>query len=791
MARKKAKSGSSRKRESYTAAPSHVGMRVREGLLLLTLAVSAFMLLALFTYHTSDPGWSYITSNTQIANAGGRVGAWLADFTLYLCGILAYLFPLMLSFIAWVFYYQQRQQNNRPQKRYPLLLLRLLGFVLILAAGCSLATLYVPIDGRLPFNAGGILGTVLSGVLVGVFSRVGTALILIACLLIGVTLFTGLSWFQMAERIGALVLRGVQLVYRQMLNIPWQSLFKSAFAWRHKASEVISDAPAMLSSMESGPSIALPSTLKKIPAQLPEVADVAPAAKPMRAPVFEGKVGDRPKLSLLDDVDEQSVTRMSREFLQRRSLEVESRLADFGVQAKVVMVHPGPVVTRYELQLAAGTKVNRVTALVKDLARSLSVTSVRVVEVIPGKSVIGLELPNEQHEMVRLRDVLGSEQYKSARSALTLALGKDIAGYPVVVDLAKMPHLLVAGTTGSGKSVGLNAMLLSLLYKSTPKELRLILIDPKMLELASYAGIPHLLTPVVTDMKDAASALRWCVVEMERRYRLMAALAVRNMAGYNQKVADAQKRGEPLMDDVINPAAGEAPQPLEVLPQIVVMADEFADMMVVVGKKVETLIVRLAQKARAAGIHLIFATQRPSVDVITGLIKANIPTRIAFQVSSKVDSRTILDQQGAEQLLGQGDMLYVPPGSGVPGRVHGAYVDDDEVHRVVAYLKKAGEPDYLDDVLDARAVSQAASQMGVSAVQGSDYGDSELDELYDEAVAFITKMRRVSISSIQRRFKVGYNRSARIVEAMEAAGVVSGMEANGNREVLAPPPPED
>jgi DNA segregation ATPase FtsK/SpoIIIE, S-DNA-T family len=487
-----------------------------------------------------------------------------------------------------------------------------------------------------------------------------------------------------------------------------------------------------------------------------------------------------PKLSLLDAYEKQTQVSSSKD--SSRSSDVEKCLADFGVKVTVTAVHPGPVVTRYELQLAAGTKASKITGLAKDLARSLSVVSVRVVEVIPGKSVVGIELPNVKRAMVSLQGVLASSSYERSRSSLSLALGKDIAGHPVVVDLAKMPHLLVAGTTGSGKSVALNTMLLSLLYKSTPEQLRLILIDPKMLELSIYDGVPHLLTPVVTDMKNAASALRWCVAEMERRYRLMASLGVRNIAGYNEKVRSSIKRGAPLLD----PLAEEDAKELQILPQIVIIADEFADMMVVVGKKVETLIARLAQKARAAGVHLILATQRPSVDVITGLIKANIPTRIAFQVSSKVDSRTVLDQQGAEQLLGHGDMLYLPPGSGVPVRVHGAFVNDDEVHRVVNYLRNQSEPDYVEDILDER-ISVDPSGF-VNAVMGGK--DGEQDEYYDEAVAFIAKARRVSVSSIQRRFKIGYNRAATIVETMETAGVVSKPERNGVREVLVPPPVE-
>jgi S-DNA-T family DNA segregation ATPase FtsK/SpoIIIE len=484
----------------------------------------------------------------------------------------------------------------------------------------------------------------------------------------------------------------------------------------------------------------------------------------------------KPSLELLDNPDPSIGNQYTDEQLAQMSREVESRLADFSIEAQVVAVHPGPVITRYELQLAAGTKVNRVTALDKDLARSLSVPSVRIVEVIPGKSVIGLELPNEQRETVRLKEILAAKQYINSRAPLTIALGKDISGIPAVVDLAKMPHLLIAGTTGSGKSIGLNAILLSLLYKYTPQELRVIMIDPKMLELSVYEGIPHLLTPVVTDMKEAANALRWCVAEMERRYRLMAKLGVRNIIGYNHKILESKQKGAPLLAEDTTEAIAE-------LPYILVLADEFSDMMIMVGKKVEELITRLAQKARAAGIHLILATQRPSVDVITGLIKANIPTRIAFQVPSKTDSRTVLDQGGAEQLLGSGDMLYLPPGTMVPIRIHGAFVSDEEVHRVTTELKKQGQPEYIEEVLDNNGSH--------SLDQADETANAEQDPLYDEAVQFIVKARRVSVSSIQRRFKIGYNRAARMVEAMETARIVSPMATNGNREILAPKPNED
>jgi len=515
-------------------------------------------------------------------------------------------------------------------------------------------------------------------------------------------------------------------------------------------------------------------------------------AKSKQASLLEDIESTIPPITLLDPPEEHKERGYSEESLQHMSRLLEEKLADFGVSVEVVEVNPGPVITRFEIKPAPGVKVSKISNLAKDLARSLAVLSVRVVEVIPGKSVVGIEIPNEEREMVRLSEVLNARVFQDSSSALTLALGNDIGGNPMVANLAKMPHLLVAGTTGSGKSVGVNAMILSMLLKATPEEVRFIMVDPKMLELSIYDGIPHLLAPVVTDMKDAANALRWCVAEMERRYRLLASLGVRNLAGYNRKVKDAAAAGEPLLDPTWKPdeylADDEQERPeLETLPFIVVVIDEFADMMMIVGKKVEELIARIAQKARAAGIHLILATQRPSVDVITGLIKANIPTRMSFQVSSKIDSRTVLDQGGAEQLLGHGDMLYLPPGSGLPVRVHGAFVDDDEVHRVVSAWKARGEPVYVDDVLNG---AEGENLPGVPNLSEGG-GDSEGDALFDEAVAFVTEGRRVSISSVQRKFKIGYNRAANLVDAMEASGVVSAAGHNGAREVLAPPPPRD
>jgi S-DNA-T family DNA segregation ATPase FtsK/SpoIIIE len=509
----------------------------------------------------------------------------------------------------------------------------------------------------------------------------------------------------------------------------------------------------------------------------PEIPKSARAEREKQVPLFENLPDSLlPPLSLLDEPEKQLET-LSTETLEFTSRLIEKKLLDFGVEVKVVAAYPGPVITRFEIEPAVGVKGSQIINLVKDLARALSVVSIRVVETIPGKSLMGLEIPNPTRQIVRLSEILASQVYADQASPLTLALGKDIAGNPIVADLARMPHLLIAGTTGSGKSVAINAMLLSLVYKAPPKQVRLILIDPKMLELSVYEGIPHLLAPVVTDMRQAANALNWCVAEMDRRYKLMNALGVRNMAGFNQKVREAEKAKKPIM----NPFATspETAEPLHEMSLIVVVIDELADLMMVVGKKVEELVARLAQKARAAGIHLVLATQRPSVDVITGLIKANIPTRIAFQVSARVDSRTILDQMGAEALLGQGDMLYLPPGTGFPQRVHGAFVGDHEVHKIVEHLKKLARPQYVESVLEG-------PETEADAEGGLEGGDAESDPLYDQAVAIVLKTRRASISLVQRHLRIGYNRAARLIEQMERAGLVSAMQTNGNRDVLAP-----
>ena len=658
---------------------------------------------------------------------------------------------------------------------------RLVGFVLTMIGGTALAYMHFA-TGGLPEDAGGILGQVVGGSALDAFNALGGTLVMVALFLIGITVFTDLSWIALAERLGELVVTIGQ-------KVP---------AWFEQRREQREERKAAQAAREQRARVITEANKKKENRTPPKIAQPAkPVEKSVRVQkekqqkLFTAEVsGDLPQVSLLDQVDEDGKGGYSEEALDAMSRLLEIKLKDFNVDAEVVAVQPGPVITRFEIQPAPGIKVSKITNLAKDLARSLAVISVRVVEVIPGKTTVGIEIPNEQREMIRFTEVVGSKMFDDAGSPLTMALGKDISGNPVMADLAKMPHLLVAGTTGSGKSVGVNAMLLSMLFKSSPEDVRLILIDPKMLELAVYDGIPHLLTPVVTDMKEAAGALRWGVGEMERRYRLMAAMGVRNISGYNRKVEDARKSGEPLKDPLWKPNdpmdLEEEPPLAEKLPYIVIVIDEFADMMMIVGKKVEELIARIAQKARAAGIHLILATQRPSVDVITGLIKANVPSRIGFQVSSKIDSRTVLDQGGAEQLLGHGDMLYLPGGKSVPERVHGAFVSDEEVHRVCDDWRKRGEPNYLEEILDGGS-DLNAPMPGMEIAGG---GDDESDPLYDEAVAYVTQSRRASISSVQRKLKIGYNRAANLVEAMEMAGVVSEAGHNGQREVLAPPPPD-
>lgn len=758
---------------------------LKEGVIIALVAVCLYLLIAMLTYDSLDPGWSRTGEEGRaIQNAGGSFGAWLADVFFILFGYMAYLFPVMIAWRAWLVI---KDRTNPDPIDWFLVGLRSAGFVMVMLAGTAIAAIhYSDGDTVLAYSNGGLLGATLADLIVNAFSYKGGTLILLATFLVGMTIFTDLSWFDLMERIGRYtfgVITNAQekwQVYQRQRNE--KQLAEKAQEQRreivqqHVKQEAKRIAPVII---EEPP--------KKKPAPSPRIE------KEKQVSLFdelEPAIGKLPPLSLLDPADKRSEKGYSKESLEAMSKLLELKLKDFGIDIEVVSVQPGPVVTRFEIQPAPGIKASRISGLAKDLARSLAVVSVRVVEVIPGKSVMGIEIPNAHREMVRLSEVLSSDTYENAKSALTLALGHDISGEPIVSDLAKMPHLLVAGTTGSGKSVGVNSMLLSLLYKSTPKDVRLILVDPKMLELSVYDGIPHLLTPVITDMKDAANGLRWCVGEMERRYKLMAALGVRNLTGFNRKVDDANKSGTPITDPLFKPEenfeAGEevatAPN-LETLPAIVVVIDEFADMMMIVDKKkVEQLISRIAQKARAAGIHLILATQRPSVDVITGLIKANVPTRIAFQVSSKIDSRTILDQGGAEQLLGHGDMLFLPAGTSVPVRVHGAFVDDHEVHKVVGDWKKRGTPEYVDGITDDS--NNSIPVPGIPSEGGEDGEEGEGDALYDEAVQFVIESRKASISSVQRKLRIGYNRAARLIETMEAAGVVSSAGHNGNREVL-------
>jgi S-DNA-T family DNA segregation ATPase FtsK/SpoIIIE len=783
-------------------------LRLREGALLAMIALCLYLSMALLSYDTSDPGWTRSGGLGEVGNAGGSMGAWIADVLLLTLGYLAYLFPVIVAVKVWQMF---RRRHLPFVWNGWLFSWRLIGFVLTLFAGTALAALHGSAPEGFPegAGAGGVLGELLSGLAYPVLNMQGSTLLFLTLFLFGLTVFTNLSWFRLMELTGKITLDVFDLVKRAWAS--WRSR-RAAAAVQQDLSGRPAKAPAGRSEpifsaaeqreAEASRARRQESLAKHVASQEsrqpPEI--VPPDTKPVQssarllkekqARLFSESVepGSLPPISLLDPATKKTKG-FSAESLEGMSRLLELKLKDFGVDAEVEKVQPGPVITRFEIQPAAGVKVSKITNLAKDLARSLAVISVRVVEVIPGKTTVGIEIPNEDREIVRLSEVLQTREFDEATSPVTLALGHDIGGHPVMADLAKMPHLLVAGTTGSGKSVGVNAMLLSILFKSPPEEVRLIMIDPKMLELSVYEGIPHLLAPVVTDMKEAANALRWCVAEMERRYKLMAAMGVRNLAGFNRKVKDAEKAGTPLTDPLFRRESMEdIPPELSTLPVIVVVIDEFADMMMIVGKKVEELIARIAQKARAAGIHLILATQRPSVDVITGLIKANIPTRMAFQVSSKIDSRTILDQGGAEQLLGHGDMLYMPPGTSLPVRVHGAFVSDEEVHRLVDEWKKRGEPDYIQDILDG-ADDGAGSSFDTSGGMGG--GDSEEDALYDEALRFVTESRRASISAVQRKLKIGYNRAARMIEAMEMAGVVTSMNTNGSREVIAPPPVRD
>jgi len=755
--------------------------RLREAAVLLMLPVLVYLALCLFSYSADDPSWSHAGGNDPVRNLGGSVGAWTADSLLQLFGLMAFVFPLLLLGIAWRLV---RDLNPLPGSTRADSAWLLLGCAGLLITGSALAHLHFePWALRLPAHAGGLLGELLGLALGSGLGMLGATLMLFGGFLVSVTLVTGWSWFAVMEGIGDGTLRFAAWTMARWRQRSAQRETRGLQAERALVLKVDRVKQAGREPV-------------RIEAPSPPVEKSERAERELQMPLFAAlPAGELPPLSLLDEPKPQA-RGWSEETLEAMSRQLELKLKEFRIEAAVVGAYPGPVITRYEMQPAAGVRGGQISALDKDIARGLSVQSVRVVDVIPGKSVIGMEVPNTRREMVYLSEMLRSREYDKLASPLALALGKDIGGRPTVVDLARMPHLLVAGTTGSGKSVAVNAMVLSLLYKATADEVRLLMIDPKMLELSVYQGIPHLLAPVVTDMKEAANGLRWCVAEMERRYKLMSCVGVRNLGGFNKKVKDAEDAGHPILDPlfVARPDLPELrAEPLEKMPHIVVIIDEFADMMMIVGKKVEELIARLAQKARAAGIHLILATQRPSVDVITGLIKANIPTRIAFQVSSRIDSRTILDQGGAEQLLGNGDMLYLAPGTGTPERVHGAFVSDEEVHRVVAHLKShQGGTRYLAGVLEEVQSFGDGMVIGASGLPEADpEAGGDMDQLYDQAVRIVAESRRASISGVQRRLKIGYNRAARLIEEMEAQGVVSSPSHNGNREVLAPPPPKD
>ena len=752
----------------------------KEGPLIAYFLVAIFILIALVSYSPNDPAFMTTGSSSVVSNAVGVSGAMVADILLHLMGYLAYGFP---AFLAYKIVESLRDKTESPEFSWALFGFKSLGLILLVVSACGLATLHFEVAEDASYMAGGMLGALVVDFSRPVLAILGTTLVLFATFLFGLTITAAISWLDFIDRVGAATLRLMSGTAEKFDK--WLEDRKQAVAAKQR-----------LASRKKVLDIHIEKEKKRVPPTIKtfstnKAVEKSPRVEKERQGTLFAttSVKELPAIGLLDAWQETNDSGFSKESLEAMSKLLELKLKDFGIVIEVTAVNPGPVITRFEVQPAPGVKVSRITNLAKDLARSLAIVSVRVVEVIPGKTVIGIEIPNEKRETIQFSQVLSSPDFDLSTSPLSMALGHDIVGKPVIVDLGKMPHLLVAGTTGSGKSVGINAMILSLLFKSTPEHVRLIMIDPKMLELSVYDGIPHLLTPVITDMKDAANGLRWCVAEMERRYKLMSALGVRNLAGFNKKVEDAKKAGQPIIDPIwkADPTLLQddqsAPE-LEALPSIVVIVDELADMMMVVGKKVEELIARIAQKARAAGIHLILATQRPSVDVLTGLIKANIPTRLSFMVQSKVDSRTILGEGGAEQLLGHGDMLFLPPGGGVPTRVHGAFVSDEEVHRVVADWKERGTPVYIE------SITRVSDEPDGS---GGSFGDSdeESDALYDEAVQFVTETRKASISSVQRKLRIGYNRAARMIESMEAAGVVSEMGNNGSREVLAPPAPRD
>lgn len=769
--------------DSRHRTPSVVQRFAQEIGLLLGALLLLVVLLALITHTTSDPAWSTTGVSGSVANWMGRWGAAFADAAYYVLGFSVWWLWVIglrqwLSALAkWLRGGDPVQGSSRedaPLKPWQRWRDAAWGFwlslLVLLTASTTLEwTRLYTLAARLPGDAGGVLGQLLGPVFMAGAGFTGSALLSLVLIVASTTVVLRFSWLNVSQRIGEHI--DAWFDSRRERREAQEDQLIGRRAARER--EVVLAEERVDMEVQHQPSVVIEPVLVDVPRS-------ERVAKERQKPLFQEMLDSKlPQVDLLDSAPPQASS-VSLDTLEMTSRLIEKKLKDFGVDVRVVAASPGPVITRYEIEPATGVKGSQIVNLGRDLARSLSLVSIRVIETIPGKNLMALELPNAKRQTIKLSEILGSSIYNDARSLLTMGLGKDISGLPVVADLAKMPHCLVAGTTGSGKSVGINAMILSLLYKADAKDVRLLLIDPKMLEMSVYEGIPHLLAPVVTDMRQAAHGLNWCVGEMERRYKLMSKMGVRNLAGYNSKIEDAGERGELIGNPFsLNP---EQPEPLETLPYIVVVIDELADLMMVVGKKIEELIARLAQKARAAGIHLILATQRPSVDVITGLIKANIPTRLSFQVSSKIDSRTILDQMGAESLLGMGDMLYMPSGTGFPIRVHGAFVSDDEVHRVVAYLKsQGGEPNYVEGLLEGGTAEGGGD---TSDMFGG--GDSEKDALYDQAVEIVLKDRKASISYVQRKLKIGYNRAARLLEEMENAGMVSALTSSGQRDILVP-----
>lgn len=745
----------------------YLGLLRREGAIICWGTLGLFLLVSLATYSPDDPGWSR-TGGAQVENTGGVVGAWVADVLYVLFGYLAWAVPLlMLGRLARLFVRPWRGvQGGGPE--YLEFLLRFIGMALLVISGSAVAESNWQAFAGMPEGGGGIIGQALGPAILQSFGATGANMLLLALFLFGLTLFLDISWMALCDALGLGILRGAAYLRGAAVRLrgAWRR-------WQERRQQTEQAEQARLARQKI---LANEATIRK---KAPTIAKRTPAP-PKQTSMFDSSAPGRPSMSLLHKAEAGGGHGYSSDALKAMARQLEVKLAEFKIKASVVGILPGPVITRFEVEPEAGLRASRISGIAQDLARSLTVVSVRVVRNIPGKSCIGIEIPNERRAVVRLREVLEADAFKNSKSDLSLALGHDILGQAAVEDLAGMPHLLVAGTTGSGKSVAVNAMLLSLLYKSGPEQVRLILIDPKMLELSVYEGVPHLLSPVITDMKDAAAGLGWCVAEMDRRYEIMAGLNVRSLASYNREVRNAAAAGAPLRaQDGGRPSPeGEGP-PLDTMPSIVVVVDEFADMIMVVGKQVEQLIARIAQKARAAGIHLILATQRPSMQVITGLIKANIPARMAFQVSSATDSRIILDQGGAEQLLGHGDMLFLPSGKSDPVRIHGALVEDKEVAQVVRDWRRRGRPRFVDLVSE----QPAASGGGEPGTPGDDR-----DEMYAQAVAFVCKSRKATISSLQRELRIGYQRSARMIDAMENDGIVSAADHSGSRQVLAPPP---